>query len=311
MKKIDLNKAKGMLYGLYVGDILGGPLEFQTLDGVDTIRDFIRGGVHKLNVGEFTDDSSMALALAHSLTEKGFDMKDQMDKYLSWMMTGEYSSKGFCFDIGVATQRALNYYKMTGIPEAGSKESYSAGNGSLMRIAPVTIWSYQYGLEKMIHYAHQSSVTTHGSHMVLDSLTYFTAIMEKIFDGETDKDSLFDIDHENIGISNQIVLEDLINAKYLHLEKYDLDPTGWIIHSLICSLWAFYNTESFEDAIIKAVNIGGTTQADADTIGAITGQIAGAFYGYDTIPSRFIDNIASKDMIDGYSSAFLETIPSE
>ena len=115
----------------------------------------------------------------HSLTEKGFDQKDQMDKYLSWMMKGEYSSKGFCFDIGIATQRALNNYKITGNVISGLKENHSSGNGSLMRLAPVLVYFYNNGVKDMIHYARESSVVTHGSDIVLDSLTYFSVVFEK------------------------------------------------------------------------------------------------------------------------------------
>lgn len=307
-QEILLDKQKGMLYGLYAGDILGGPLEFLTLDGVDPITRYTYGGVHHLKLGQFTDDTSMTLALMHSLTEKGFDQKDQMDKYIKWMLGGEYSSKGFCFDIGIATQRALNYYKMTTIVEAGVKDNYSSGNGSLMRLAPVSLWAYPMGLDKMIHYAKASSVTTHGSHIVLDTLAYFSSIIFKILNGEKNKDEILKADIDALNITNNVVIEDLINADFLGNEKYDMNPTGFIINSLICAIWAFYNTDSFEDALIKAVNIGGTEQADADTIGAITGQIAGAYYGFKSIPSHFIDEIFKKDMVDGFTNAFLETL---
>lgn len=306
---LDKNKAKGMLYGLYAGDILGGPLEFQTLDGVDTITEYISGGVHKLKKGEFTDDTSMALALMHSLTENGFDKKDQLNKYLKWMLNGEYSSKGFCFDIGLATVNALNFYKISGIENAGKTDLYSAGNGSLMRLAPVSLWAYNKGgLNEMIHYSRESSKTTHGSLTVLDSLNYFSSIIFKILNGEKDKNEILKADIEALGITSDIVIDDLINGNFLNTEKYDLDPTGFIVNSLICSIWAFYNTNNFKDALIKAVNIGGTTYADSDTIGAITGQIAGAYYGYDSIPENYINDMACKDMLDYYTDSFLETL---
>lgn len=233
-----------------------------------------------------------------------------MDKYLNWMMNGEYSSKGFCFDIGIATQQALIQYDTTGEVNSGNVNEFSAGNGSLMSLAPVSIWAYNKNknLDEMIKYAKESSVTTHGSVIVLETLAYFSSIMFKIFNGEKNKDEILKVDLEQLGISNETVIEDLFTNKYLHLEKYDLNPTGFIINTMICSLWAFYNTDSFEDALIKAVNIGGTNQADSDTIGAITGQIAGAYYGYDSIPNHFIDEMFMKDMLDGYSNTFLDTL---
>ncbi|MBM24152.1 MAG: ADP-ribosylglycohydrolase [Chloroflexi bacterium] len=305
---IDKNKAKGALYGLYVGDALGAPLEFLNLDGVDPVKDYIEGGVHNVRTGQFTDDTSMTLALMHSIVEKGFDKKDQMDKYLSWMMNGEYSSKGFCFDIGIATQRALNNYKITGIVESGSKEDYSSGNGSLMRIAPALLYSYKDGEAAMIDMAKESSVTTHGSQTVLDSLTYFTSIFHKVLSGEKDKDKLLEFDPSKYGIDDLILIEDLLNLDIKTYDKYDLKSSGYIVHTMVCVLWSFYHTDNFEDAIVNAINLGDSQQADPDTIGAITGQLAGAYYGYDNIPERWLKGLSNQDMLDGYTNAFLDIL---
>lgn len=305
---IDLNKAKGSIFGLFSGDTLGGPLEFQNIDGIDPIKKYISGGVHSLKEGQFTDDSSMAIALMHSLTEKGFDQKDQMDKYLSWMMKGEYSSKGFCFDIGIATQRALNNYKITGNVISGLKENHSSGNGSLMRLAPILVYFYNNGVKDMIHYARESSVVTHGSDIVLDSLTYFSVVFEKIMSGEKNKDIILEIDPVKFNIVNDIVLEDLLSIDIKTYDRYDLKPTGYIVDTMICALWCFYHTNSFEEAIIKAVNLGGISSPDSDTVGAITGQLAGAYYGFDSIPEHFVKGLVCQDMINGYTNAFLESL---
>lgn len=298
------NRAKGALYGLYVGDALGAPLEFQRTDNMPELRKYSAGGVHNVNIGEFTDDSSMALALMHSLYEVGFDLKDQMDKYTNWLIKGEYSSKGHCFDIGITTRNAITKYKITKNPVAGGTEHYNSGNGSLMRYAPVPLFFFNNGLDEMIKYGMKSSVTTHGSEMVLETIRMFTLIFKNILDGELDKTKILkNLDLDKYDISNKELLK-IYNNDYTKVLRKDLKPTGYVVDSLNCALWAFVSTDNFEEAVIKAVNLGG----DSDTIGAITGQIAGAYYGFHNIPHHFIDNLAKKDLLALHTDKFLATL---
>lgn len=304
---MDLNKAKGSLYGLYIGDALGAPLEFRNMDGVEGITGYVDGGVHSVKRGQFTDDTSMTLALMDSLVEKGFDQKDQMERYCKWQQNGEYSSKGFCFDIGITTVRALNKFKMFGDPIAGETSYNNSGNGSLMRLAPIPLLYHKDGLEKMVEMSHASSVTTHGSKITLDALSYFVCVYDKILKGETDKASLIKIKDSQLirfGITDPTVVEDIHELDFEALKRYDLNPTGFVVHSLICALWCLRHTNSFEEAVLKAVNLGG----DSDTIGAITGQLAGAYYGFDSIPDHLVNGLSNQDMLSQYTDPFLELL---
>lgn len=292
------NKQKGSLFGLYIGDALGAPLEFKDSGTFEEITEYSYGGVHSVKIGQWTDDSSMALCLMDSLMKDGFDLSSQLENYIKWLKYGEFSSIGRCFDIGITVNNALSNYAITKDVYSGSKNNAQSGNGSIMRLAPVPIYFYNNSLEDIIKYSVESSKTTHGSPICLDSVGYFTSVLYSIFKGETDKDLI---------IKNKFYTptdEDVIYLKeldYNQVVKYDLEPTGYVIHSLKCALWCFYKTNSFEEAVLKAVNLGG----DSDTIGAIVGQIAGAYYGYDSIPDYYINNLMKKDYLTKVTDDFL------
>jgi ADP-ribosylglycohydrolase len=153
---------RGSLLGLAVADAIGTTLEFQPPGSFTPIDDMVGGGPFLLEPGQWTDDASMALCLAASLVEKqAFDPADQMDRYLRWYKEGYMSSNGRCFDVGNTVRDALHRYRQTGDPYAGSTDPYSAGNGSIMRLAPVPMF---YGRDPIqaIEQPGQSSRTTHG-----------------------------------------------------------------------------------------------------------------------------------------------------
>src|SRR6202011_1134225 len=162
------DRYRGALLGLAVGDALGTTLEFKAPGTFKPIADMIGGGPFGLQPGEWTDDTSMALCLAESLTEKrSFDPADQMDRYCHWWQEGYLSSTGTCFDIGVTVSRALASYHSRN-PFAGSVDPNTAGNGSLMRLAPVPL-AFRANIERAIHNAAESSRTTHGAPTALDA----------------------------------------------------------------------------------------------------------------------------------------------
>ena len=170
------NRIQGCLLGLAVGDALGCTLEFKKPGTFEPITTIVGGGVHKLEAGQWTDDTSLALCLAQSLIDcKGFDAKDQMQKYCKWDEEGYMSSTGECFDIGNTTLKALNKFRATGEPYTGMTEDSSAGNGSIMRLAPIPMYYYQKP-EEALKYASLSSKTTHANEMCVDACRYMTGI---------------------------------------------------------------------------------------------------------------------------------------
>jgi ADP-ribosyl-[dinitrogen reductase] hydrolase len=282
------NKAQGCLVGLACGDAVGTTLEFRTRGTFEPITDMVGGGPFDLLAGQWTDDTSMALCLAHSLLHKiAFDPMDQMNRYCNWYQYGYMSSTGECFDIGATVASALNLYLKTSNPFSGSIEERSSGNGSLMRVAPIAIY-YRSNADDLIRYAGQSSRTTHGSAECIDSCKYFATLLAKAFSAENKTDLL-----ETFYQPTSAKVSTIAQGDYLKKDYEQLTGSGYVIESLESALWCFHHSSNFKEAILLAANIGN----DADTTAAICGQIAGAFYGYDSIPLNWRQMLHQGDEI--------------
>lgn len=285
-----LEKIQGSLLGLAIGDAVGTTVEFKQRGSFSPVTDMAGGGVFGLKKGQWTDDTSMALCLADSLiARQGFDAKDQMERYLRWYEKGENSVTGKCFDIGGATRQALKDFKKTGEAYAGSKDKYSSGNGSLMRLAPIPC-HYHDNINHAVEYAILSSKTTHQSPDCLSACAYFSQVLFHILNGETDKDKalLPSVDYEWSKSMERILAGD-----FQHKSENEIFGTGYVIDSLETALWAFYHSDNFKDAILMATNLGD----DADTTSAITGQIAGAYYGLSGIPEHWVNEVYWREHI--------------
>ena len=198
-----VHRAKGALLGLAAGDALGTTLEFKRPSTFNPISNIVGGGPFGLNPGEWTDDTSMALCLAESLIERGaFDPVDQLQRYTRWWRQGHLSSNGRCFDIGNATRAALARFERTGEAFCGSTDPYSAGNGSLMRLAPVALFYADRPLEAVLRAA-DSSRTTHAAEECVDACRYMARLLVGALRGES-KDRLLGKMFEPVaGIWNQ------------------------------------------------------------------------------------------------------------
>lgn len=298
-----LNRFKGSLLGLAVGDAVGTTLEFESPGSFTPITDMVGGGPFNLTAGQWTDDTSMALCLAQSLIEKGYDPKDQMDRYVRWMDEGYMSSNGVCFDIGFTTRNALSSYKDSGDPYSGDTGIRASGNGSLMRLAPVPLLYSQVD-DKAIVLSGDSSRTTHGSILCVDACRYYGALIAGAVNGATKEQLLsprFSGMFEYYWAGNPLHPDiDRIAAGSFKL----VDPkgSGFVVRSLEAALWCFYNTDTFKDAVLTAANLGD----DADTTAAIVGQLAGAYYGLDGIPREWVDRITMRDEIEEMASKLYE-----
>ena len=165
------------MLGLATGDALGTTLEFSPPGSFEPIDDMVGGGPFGLEPGQWTDDTSMALCLAESLIEKGgFDAEDQMQRYVRWYRTGYMSSTGECFDIGNTISFALQRFENGSGPFAGPTDPSSGGNGSLMRLAPVAL-AFASDPEQAIHFAGESSRTTHGAPEPIDACRYYAGLI--------------------------------------------------------------------------------------------------------------------------------------
>lgn len=290
-----LLRYRGAMMGLAVGDALGVPGEFQPRGSYPKITEMIGGGPFHLRPGEWTDDTSMALCLGKSLIDcDGFDAKDQMDKYWMWIENGYMSSNGRMFDIGDTTSEALCRYRKTGEPFAGLPHAKMAGNGSIMRLAPIPLFYEDDDGHQgfLLKYARSSSVTTHASKTCIDSCALLALIIYKALLGHPKEAMLNNLFVEPSFIESPEVI-DIAKGSYKTKTEDQIKSTGYVIHTLEAALWCFYTTDTFEEGAIKAVNLG----EDTDTVGAVYGQLAGAYYGIAAIPQRWLDKIVLKDII--------------
>jgi len=266
----------GSLLGLACGDAVGTAVEFSPRGSFPPVTGMTGGGPFALPPGYWTDDTSMALCLAASLLDmQGFDALDQMHRYRRWWREGYLSSTGRCFDIGGTVRQALLRFEASGEPFAGSAESRSAGNGSLMRLAPVVL--YYFGDPgRVVDCAVASSRTTHAAPEALESCRLLALLLERALSGRPAADILA-IDADSF---SEPAVAALARGEYRIKARGDIRGTGYCIAALEAALWCFERTATFEDAVLCAANLGD----DADTTAAIVGQLAGAHYGGSAIP---------------------------
>ena len=294
-----LNRFRGCLLGLAVGDAVGTTVEFKSRGSFPKVADMVGGGPFGLQPGQWTDDTSMALCLATSLIEKkGFDPADQMNRYWNWYKNGYLSSTGKCFDIGNTVSYALDRYHRTRNPFSGSTSPNMAGNGSLMRLAPIPIFYFP-DLQKIMHFAAESSRTTHGATECLEACQLFSEILFNAFSGMDKEAILFKTTFK----PSAPKISDIALGSYRDKRVDEIKGSGYVAESLEAALWCFYHTASFEEAILQAANLGD----DADTTAAICCQIAGAFYGETGISEKWLTKLHMRLEITNLINQLLES----
>ncbi|MCA9991522.1 MAG: ADP-ribosylglycohydrolase family protein, partial [Anaerolineales bacterium] len=283
---------RGCLLGLATGDAVGTVLEFKTPGSFTPIEDMVGGGPFRLRPGQWTDDTSMALCLAASLAEKqAFDPADQMDRYLRWWQEGYMSSTGHCFDIGSTVSAALSRYRQTGNPFSGSTDPQTAGNGSLMRLAPVPLF-FAADAAQAIHWAGESSRTTHGAATAVDACRYFGGLLLGALHSVA-KETLLAAHYCPVpgfwaAYPLAAEIDEIAAGSFKQRQPPQIKGSGYVVRSLEAALWAFYHSDSFRQGCLLAANLGD----DADTTAAIYGQLAGAYYGEAGIPAGWRRQLA-------------------
>jgi ADP-ribosyl-[dinitrogen reductase] hydrolase len=278
------SRVLGSLLGVACGDALGGTLEFLSeTEGrirYGYLKDIIGGGCWDLEPGEVTDDTMMTLAVAEGILDDPEDPVSHIgERFISW-----YKSKPK--DIGNIINLALSAYLESGswsIAAAsahGFNEGISAGNGSLMRCIPVAL--YYKNPEVIARITEQQSKLTHYDERATRACVFYNRLVSGYLNGEA-KMSFF----------KEILAEYPEYNKVLNISKCNIKSSGFVVDSLMAALWCFINTDTFEEAVCEAVNLCG----DADTVGAITGGLAGAYYGAEAVPARWSEKILVRDKI--------------
>ena len=282
------DRATGALLGLAVGDALGTTLEFERRDSRPRVVDITGGGPFDLRPGCWTDDTAMALALADSLlATESLDCSDLMDRFVAWWQNGEYSPTGHCFDIGITTRNALQRYLRTGDPLAGSTDPRTAGNGSLMRLAPVALrfWNDR---DRLDHAAAQQSRTTHAAEEAVDGCRAFADLLADAISGKPRRDVL-----APRAFDGAPAIAEIVKSSWRGCARQKIRSSGYVVHTLEAAMWSVARTGNFRNAVLLAANLAD----DADTVAAVTGQLAGAIYGLSGIPTDWLERIAWKDRL--------------
>jgi ADP-ribosylglycohydrolase len=302
-------KSVSGLLGLCVGDALGVPVEFtsRTERIKSPVTSMFGYGTWDVPAGTFSDDSSLTFCLTECLCN-GFSLDNIANSFYRWYHEGYWTASGEVFDIGNTTFLAIADYKR-GVPtlQAGGKSENSNGNGSLMRILPMAYCYKKWNFPELISRTHQVSCITHAHLRSQMACGLYTAIAMYLLEGEKPQQA-YEKGLEKIQTiysaseyAGEILHFDRIfSAEIAKLPVDEIQSSGYVIHTLEASLWCLLNSSSYTEAVLKAVNLGG----DTDTTAAVTGGLAGIYYGVDNIPKEWIEQIARKQEIVDLAERF-------
>jgi ADP-ribosylglycohydrolase len=298
------NYLKDILYGVCVGDALGVPVEFESREYLkkNPVTKMGSGGVHDQGTGVWSDDSSLTFCLAEAIIE-GYDIHNLANKFIKWKNEGYWTATGEVFDIGNTTRQSIiNLSNGIHPTLAGGFNEIDNGNGSIMRILPLVILLKDLSIEKRFELVKEVSSITHSHNRSVISCFYYLEFALQIMEGN-DK---FEI-YENLKIlvseflnSNEIYSNEvihfyrLLNGNIHELDKEAIESGGYVIQTLEASIWCLLTSNNYEDAVLKAVNLG----EDTDTTGAVTGGLVGLLYGFESIPKTWVVSIRKRNKIN-------------
>lgn len=292
------NFSKNILIGSAVGDALGVPVEFKSRQYLqqNPVTDMMGYGTYNMPPGTFSDDSSMMFCLAESLCN-GYNVNDIAEKFQMWMHEGYWTADGEVFDVGISTRKAINRLRVVKNPiEAGSTSESDNGNGSLMRILPLAIFTKDLSIDERCEIVKEVSSITHAHNRSVLACIYYIEFALNVLDAENLEESYLNTNfwlklflEENEIYKNEFTyFERILSGKLIDLKEDEIKSTGYVMDSLEASIWCLLHTSSYKDCVLKAVNLG----HDTDTIACIAGGIAGIYYDAETIPTNWIEQLA-------------------
>jgi ADP-ribosylglycohydrolase len=304
------NYIKDILFGVCIGDALGVPVEFESRDFLkkNPVVKMQSGGVHEQVEGVWSDDSSLTFCLAETIAE-GYSINLLAEKFIAWKYKAYWTATGEVFDIGNATRLAIsNLSKGVNPIEAGGKNDSDNGNGSLMRILPLVIMLKDLSIENRFKLTKEVSSITHAHPRSIMACFYYLEFALELMKGRNKfeiyqdlKSNVLDVFNSNNDyIKETHYFNKLLKENIHDLIENSIESSGYVIHTLEASIWCLLTTNTYEEAVLKAVNLG----EDTDTTGAVTGGLAGLLYGYDSIPVEWINTIKSKNAIDDFIDKF-------
>ncbi|MDS0525664.1 ADP-ribosylglycohydrolase family protein [Clostridium sp. SHJSY1] len=292
------------IMGLCIGDALGVPVEFLSRESLKKkpVEEMLGYGTHNQPQGTWSDDTSLTLALIDALIEENYTTEKIGGKFIDWYYKGKYTPHGEVFDIGIATRKALDKIK-NGVKaeEAGGKTEYDNGNGSLMRILPLAFYLIdEEDIEKRVKIIYEVSGITHGHIRSKVACHMYVEMAINLIKGKDLFESYINMvralkEYYKNKLSEEEleIFHDLFSEKIGNKNENNIESSGYVIHTLEASIWCLLNTTSYKEAVLKAVNLG----EDTDTTAAVTGGLAGIYYGFHGIPIKWIVCTAKTDEI--------------
>lgn len=310
----ELKKIKSALFGVAVGDALGVPVEFNSRLSISKkpVTDMIGYGTYNLPAGTWSDDSSLTFCLAEALTQ-GFDLNVIGQNFVKWKHENYWTPHGYVFDIGIATRQAISRLAKGEKPElAGGFNETDNGNGSLMRILPLLFYLLDKPIDERFEITRKVSSITHGHIRSVIACFYYLEFAKQIFEGKDKFEIYKNLQTEIPNHLTSLAIDQAEIAKFDRLLKGDIakldenkiQSSGYVLHTLEASIWCLLTTDSYNDAVLKAVNLG----EDTDTTGAVTGGLAGLLYGLESIPENWLQQIARYDDIENLAERLADKI---
>jgi ADP-ribosyl-[dinitrogen reductase] hydrolase len=296
-------KIMSVLFGVAVGDALGVPVEFMSREEIRTnpVTGMIGYGTYNLPAGTWSDDSSLTFCLAEAMTHN-FNLKIIAQNFVQWYHEKYWTPYGEVFDIGISTLEAILKLADDEIPElAGGSNEYNNGNGSLMRILPLIFYLLDKSIDERFEIIKKVSSITHGHICSVIACFYYLEFAKQIIEGK-EKNKIYKSLQKEVKsyLTKRIInpaeiarFDRLLNINIVNLTEHEIQSSGYVLHTLEASIWCLLTTENYEEAVLKAVNLG----SDTDTTGAVTGGLAGLLYGFHNIPEQWLKQIARYDDI--------------
>lgn len=297
-----MSKCKNAFLGLAIGDALGVPYELAKREDLakSPVTDMVGGLAHDQPAGTWSDDASMTFCTAEALIE-GFSVHRMGQNFLRWFDNNWWSARGKAFGSGGTTRRALKALR-SGIPadRAGSSRIEDNGNGSLMRILPMAFFLKDHHVNDRMKMVSKASMITHAHPIAVMACFYYVEFAIGLLHGKSRREV-----YDELRVSVPKVMKEwewpssdetfsrLLKEDISVLSQEEIDSSSYVVHTLEASIWCLMTTDTFEEAVLKAVNLGG----DSDSTAAVTGGLAGIVYGVGYVPEHWMESLARKEDI--------------
>ena len=311
-----LEKIKAVMLGHAVADALGVPVEFRSRKSLDEepLCEMIGWGTHKVPEGSWSDDTSMALATLDSLKNGNVDYEGIMKNFVAWSTLNEYTPTGMVYDIGNACLTAIGNYMMGNSKpaiECGLANELSNGNGSLMRIHPMTLYLFDRRNDpESLEIIHNTSSLTHAHERSKIACGIYSFLLWELLSENTsrgDKEAIkrgvsrardYYSDNPEFSHYEERLCRQIVgighDADFAPLERGKIKSSGYVVDTLEAAVWCLMTTNDYKSCVLKAANLGD----DTDTVAAIAGGLAGALYGFESIPGEWLSKLKRRDYIE-------------